>query len=105
MVTDSFLYTQEQRRLAAARQMRAQFDCGSPEELLCESQLPGHTVWSDWGGKRLAPKQILGEAFVAGAAWQSVAAYDALRSSGLRAANVSVVGANQQAIGARFSRV
>ena len=104
LVTDAFLYSPEQRRQAAARQMQTQLGPGAADELLCDSQLPRHTVWDQWPGQRLVPKFILGEAFVASAAWQCVAAYDTLCSPGLRAANVSVVGANQQAIGARFCR-
>ena len=50
------------------------------------------------------PKAVLGEAFVASAGWQCVLACDALRRREFSAANVSVVGANQQAIGARFER-
>jgi len=37
-------------------------------------------------------------------AWQSILACDALRRGQFDAANVSVVGTNQQAIGARFVR-
>jgi hypothetical protein len=61
-------------------------------------------AWDDWDGERLAPKQLLGEAFTASAAWQNVLACDALKRGRFDAANVSVVGANQQAIGARFIR-
>jgi hypothetical protein len=46
----------------------------------------------------------LGEAFVASAAWQCVAACDAIRQENFPAARVSIVGANQQAIGARFEK-
>ncbi len=105
LVTDSFLYTQARQRPAAAREMRAQFDQGAADELLCDGQLPRHTVWGEWAGRRLTPKTILGEAFVASAAWQCVAAYDAFAVPDLKAVNISVVGANQQAIGARFCRV
>jgi hypothetical protein len=44
----------------------------------------------------------VGEAFVAGAAWQCVAALDELSRNGFQEVNVSVVGCNQQAIAARF---
>jgi hypothetical protein len=51
---------------------------------------------------RLAPRVRLGEAFTAAAAWECVAAVDALRQGKFPAASVAVAGINQQAIGARF---
>ncbi|MGA3268209.1 MAG: beta-ketoacyl synthase N-terminal-like domain-containing protein [Verrucomicrobiota bacterium] len=100
-VTDSFLFTQEQRRADAARKMRAQLPAGSPDELLCESDT-SQAIWGDWAGRRLALKGIFGEAFTALAAWQCVAAGDAVRRRKFKAANVSIIGADQQAIGARL---
>ncbi len=41
---------------------------------------------------------------MAAAAWQCVAACDLFPSGQFTAANVSLVGANQQAIGARFKQ-
>jgi hypothetical protein len=61
-------------------------------------------AWAAWPGPRLAPKTILGEAFAASAAWQCVAACDTVQNRKFFAVNVSVVGANQQAIGARFEQ-
>jgi hypothetical protein len=104
MVTDAFLYTQEQTYPNAAHQMRAQFTEGGGDELLFDSQPPERTAWGNWKGRRLYLKPILGDAFSASAAWQCVAAHDALLGNNLSAANVSIVGANQQAIGARFCR-
>jgi hypothetical protein len=108
-VTDSFSFTRRQSRDAAARKMRSQLPPGGPDELLCLStrNVPGmdraeNTVWSDWLGIRSAPKAVLGEAFTASAAWQCVSACDAIRQGRVAAANVSVVGVSQQAIGARF---
>ena len=108
-VTDSFLFTQNQNRTVAARKMRAQLPAGAPGELLCTGgrNLAGtdaaeNRVWCDWTGIRLAPKAILGEGFLASTAWQCVAACAALARGHFSAANISVVGANQQAIGARF---
>jgi len=102
-ITDSFTYTQKQGRLAAAQQMALQLPAGAGSELLClsESKAFGQPLWP---GRRLAPKSVLGEAFVASAAWQCVAAGDALRREEFTAANVSIVGVNQQAIGARLQR-
>ena len=80
-------------------------------ELLCDST--GNSprtdaaelkAWRDWTGPRLSPKRILGEGLMAAAAWQCVAACDALAGGRFAAANVSLVGSNQQAMGARFVR-
>jgi hypothetical protein len=77
--------------------------------LLCTStqQLPRldaaeSQAWRDWPGVRVSPRAILGEAFQAATAWQCVTACDGIRHNKFAGANVSVVGANQQAIGARF---
>lgn len=110
-ITDSFLFTSTQTRAAAARRMRAQLPPtpNVESEALCLSaqgidriDAPELGAWMDWTGRRLAPKRILGEAFAASAAWQCVTACDAVRTGKHPAVNVSVVGANQQAIGARF---
>jgi hypothetical protein len=98
--------------------MRAQLDAArtklsarEAKELLClgtqnvpRTDTPEAEVWNDWTGSRLAPKASLGEAFSASAAWQCVLACDALQRVEFSAASVSVVGTNQQAIGARFVR-
>jgi hypothetical protein len=101
MVTDSFSYTQKQGRADAANKMRAQLPVAAANELICDSTGEGlehhHGV-----GQRLTPKAVLGEAFVASAAWQCVAACDLLRRNEFTAANVNTMGANQQAVGARF---
>ena len=108
-VTDSFLFTQNQSRTEAARKMRAQLPAGASGELLClgvqnlpRTDAAENLAWRDWAGLRLAPKAILGEAFLASAAWQCVAACAALARGRCSATNVSVVGTNQQAVGARF---
>jgi hypothetical protein len=85
-VTDSFPFTQTQSRADAARKMREQLPEAAPDGLPCGGEI----------------KKILGEAFNASAAWQCVAAVEAIRQKEFSAVNVSVVGANQQAVGARF---
>ncbi|MBU6400504.1 MAG: hypothetical protein KGS61_09315 [Verrucomicrobia bacterium] len=109
-VTDAFSFADRREQVEAARRMRAQLPAGAPGELLCLStrNLPGadlaeENAWGDWPGARLAPKVVLGEAFTAAAAWQCVLACESLRRGKFKAANVSVVGASQQAIGARFA--
>ncbi|MGA3163281.1 MAG: hypothetical protein ABSD77_03680 [Verrucomicrobiota bacterium] len=108
-ITDTFLFSTAGARSAAAQRMRAQLPESNPRELLCPGTQGVARVdadelaaWTDWTGARLAPKQLLGEAFTASAAWQCIAACDALGRGGFNAANVSIVGANEQAIGARF---
>lgn len=110
-VTDPFLFTNRQSRTTAAKRMRAQLPAESATDALCWGlqDIPlgdaaERAAWADWSGHRQAPKRILGEAFAASAAWQCVAACAALRDGNYAAVNVSVVGANEQAIGARFAR-
>ena len=100
-VTDSFPVTRNSDPDEAARKMRAQLPACSPNELLCSNET-GNPAWSDWTSARLTPKEVLGEGFVASSAWQCVAACDALQRCQYQAANVSITGANQQTIGARF---
>jgi hypothetical protein len=102
-ITDSFTFTQKQSYLAAAKLMESQLPAGGIKELLCVSA-GSHSTQVDRPGQPLAPKAIVGESFVASAAWQCVAACDAISCGKFTAANVSVVGANQQAVGARFER-
>ena len=102
-ITDSFPFTKLQNRAAATQQMRDQLGSGTPAELLCDSDNEA-TTWPDWPGRRLSTKRILGEAFNASAAWQCVIACDQIETGQTPAASVSIVGANQQAIGARFTR-
>jgi Beta-ketoacyl synthase, N-terminal domain len=116
VITDAFPFTARCERLAAAQRMKGQLCPASPtltadgaKELLClgTQRLVGAdaaelTTWQDWTGPRLAPKETFGEAFAASAAWQCVAACDALQRGEFSAASISVLGVNQQVIGARF---
>ena len=58
-------------------------------------------AWQDWSGPRLSPKKMLGEGLIAAAAWQTILAVEAVRRTNAPAL-ISVVGTNQQAIGAVF---
>jgi hypothetical protein len=100
-VTDSFPVGRKTDADEAARKMRAQLPPAASNELLCSNQ-NANVAWSDWTGARLHPKTILGEGFVASAAWQCVAGCDAVQRGQYQAANVIITGANQQTIGARF---
>jgi hypothetical protein len=62
-------------------------------------------AWQDWSETRLSPRVVLGEGLSAATAWQCITACAALADSQIDAANVSVVGGNEEAIGARFIRV
>ena len=111
LITDAHTYTARTNRAQAARLMREQLPPSSPAELLCDG-LGGSpradaaelAAWRDWTGPRLSPKRILGEGLMAAGAWQCVAACEGIVSGRFAAATVSLVGSNQQAIGARFVR-
>jgi 3-oxoacyl-[acyl-carrier-protein] synthase II len=110
-ITDAHTYSARCGRMQAAQIMRNQLGQSSPVELLCDgigssprADAPEFAAWQDWTGPRLSPKRILGEGLMASAAWQCVAACDAAAKGRFAAANVSLVGSNQQAIGARFIR-
>jgi hypothetical protein len=110
-VTEPQLYTSRQSRIQASRRMRAILPTGAADELLCDG-LQGCSradaaevgAWRDWPGARMSPKVVLGEGLMAASAWQCVAAIEALQQGRFCAANVSVIDANQQALGARFCR-
>lgn len=110
-ITDAHTYSSRKNRTQAARAMRGQLGKNSADELLCDgignsphADAAELTAWRDWTGPRLSPKRTLGEGLMAAAAWQCVAACDAVADRRFTAANVSLVGSNQQAIGARFVR-
>ncbi|HEX5399497.1 MAG TPA: hypothetical protein VFY06_10660 [Verrucomicrobiae bacterium] len=100
-ITDSFSFTQKQSRTKAACRMLEQLPAPAADELVCASndELFAGTALSR---KCLTPGKVLGDSFVALAAWQCVAACELIRQRKYNAGNVSVVGVNQQAIGARF---
>jgi 3-oxoacyl-(acyl-carrier-protein) synthase len=110
-ITAPHLYSSRRTVFDAAREMRAQLGPGAPDELLCDG-LTGSarwdqaesSAWRDWPGSRVSVKKCLGEGLMAAAAWQCVAACDALAHSPYSAASVSLVGCNEQALGARFVR-
>lgn len=105
-ITDSHTFQDEASQFTAALRMRSQLE-SSKTDLLCDSRTGVSRVdraeskaWNSWTGARLSPKTVLGEGLMAAAAWQTVAAIDAAGPG--RGTLVSVVGCNQQAIGARF---
>lgn len=105
-ITDSHPFSARHTRQQAAVAMRGQLGPGAPAELLStglRTDTAEEAAWRDWNGPRVSPKRILGEGLMAAAAWQCVVACDAVASGRFSAANVSLVGSNQQAIGARFT--
>jgi 3-oxoacyl-(acyl-carrier-protein) synthase len=110
-VTGAHLYAGHPTRLAAAKSMRGDFPPAQPHELLVDARCGSARVdqaetaaWQDWHGLRLSPRATLGEGLGAATAWQCVAACAALAAGAATAANVSVVGGNLQALGARFEK-
>jgi 3-Oxoacyl-[acyl-carrier-protein (ACP)] synthase III len=108
-ITDAHTFTAAVSRRQAALQMRSDLPAGSEHELLVDgldsspnTDAAETLAWQTWPGVRLSPKRILGEGLMASAAWQCVAACDVVAAGRTPAANVSLVGCNQQAVGARF---
>ncbi|MDE3067658.1 MAG: hypothetical protein KGJ60_08915 [Verrucomicrobiota bacterium] len=111
-ITHAHTYSTQTSRTRAARAMRGELGASSPGEVLCEglgasprADAAERSAWRDWTGPRLSPKGILGEGLMAAAAWQCVAACDAVAARQFKAAKVSLVGSNQQAMGARFAGI
>jgi 3-oxoacyl-(acyl-carrier-protein) synthase len=111
-VTDSHTFLSDRSRSQALQLARAELGNPPDRSLLCDGlqglHIPDrdeHAVWDQWTGARTSVKAVLGEALVASAAWQCIAAVDALGQKAYDAANVSVAGTNQQAIAAQFVRV
>ena len=106
-VTNPHIYS-NRSRAEAARQMRAQLSGGDllvdGLQGLARYDRPETEAWRDWSADRISPKLVLGEGLMAAAPWQCIAAIDALQHAGYSSALVSVVGCNQQAIGAQFIR-
>ena len=108
-ITDSQPFTSVASRHEAAQKVRAELPSCCTRQLLVDGlqNLPRFDAaetdtWRDWPGHRISPKTVLGEGLMAAAAWQCVIAIDSLKRGAHAAANVSVVGSNQQAIGAHF---
>ncbi|MDB6056709.1 MAG: kas 1 [Verrucomicrobiales bacterium] len=111
-ITDPHFYSNKSQKTDAIKNVRSDLaSIASASSLLCDSRVdckhfdaPEDTVWRDWSTSRLSPKTILGEGMMAGAAWQCVAAIDALRQTQTTSAVVSISGCLQQAVGASFAR-
>ena len=109
-ITDAYSYSRAQSRLLAVRKVRDELLGYSPGHVLVDGiqdaarlDAAETAAWSEWEGPRFSPKLVLGDGMMAGAAWQCVLAISSLAQNEYRAASVSVVGCNQQAIGAHFT--
>jgi len=111
-VSDAQLFHRTRSRSHAAERVRAEL-AGKHRgaEILFDSaqglERADHDerkAWTDWNQTRRSVKTIFGEGFMAAAAWQTVAAIDALREEQFEAATVNIVGCNEQAIAAQFIR-
>jgi len=110
-ITEPARYSNRVNRTIAALAMRRAMPTGAVAGLLCDgtqnlrrTDAPENAAWRDWPGHRWSPRRVLGEGQMAGAAWQCVAAAEAISRGEFSAACVSVVGCNQHATGARFVR-
>jgi 3-oxoacyl-(acyl-carrier-protein) synthase len=110
-VTSAHMFSSNQSRAESIRRARAELTASSVRTLLCDGlqnsprlDLDEQSAWSNWPGDRLSVKSIFGEGLMAAAAWQCVAAVDALRQNAYDASHVSIPGTNQQAIAAQFVR-
>jgi hypothetical protein len=108
-ITPAYSYSKRQSCYQAARLVRAALPAERADQLLCDSTKKSPkldaaelTAWQDWRGPRVSPKTVLGEGLSAASAWQCVLAIDALQHRLFTGVNVSVVGCNQQAVGAHF---
>ncbi len=108
-ITNAHTYSSRVSRSDAAKNVRRELPSVAVTDLLCDSSAGNFTTdkaeqsaWPDWSGPRLSVRRVLGEGMVAAAAWQCAAAVDAILAGQSSAANLSVMGTNQQAIGARF---
>lgn len=108
-ITQAHVYSRQISRAQAARAMRCELVSHGPGELLCDglggsprADAAESAAWQDWNGPRLSVKRPFGEGLMASAAWQCVAACLAVARTRVPVASVSLVGANQQAIGGRF---
>ena len=107
-ITDEHVY-HSQTKAAALLNMKTQLlphganpmlvDSTSSSTGICSEE---SNLWSTWKDLRLSPKQVLGEGLMASAAWQAVAAVDAIKNGVATEALMSVAGFHQHAIGAKF---
>ena len=108
-ISDSHLFNPGRSRADAVFRMRKDLNMNGSNTVLVDGlqairryDAAEESVWRDWTAARSSPKKIVGEGLIAAAAWQTVLAVEGIRG-GASAALVSIVGTNQQAIGAAFT--
>jgi hypothetical protein len=109
-ITDPHFYSNRLQKTDAIRNVRSELAGVGASSWLCDSRIdckhydgPEDNAWRDWSNPRVSPKSVLGEGMMAGAAWQCVAAVDAIRQNRTTSALVSISGCLQQAVGACFA--
>ena len=107
-ISDEHLYVGS-TKTAALQKMRAELPTQSSSAILADSTSSNGGIsaeeaelWLDWNGSHISPKRILGEGLMASAAWQVVAAADALMNGSAKEALISIAGFHQHAVGAHF---
>jgi 3-oxoacyl-(acyl-carrier-protein) synthase len=110
-ITDEFLYSSGGRMTALTGMKEQLAGLSADDAVLFDSTSGSRGVsetearlWADWPGPASSPKKILGEGLMASAAWQVIAAVDALAKGRARQALVSIAGLHQHAIGASLSK-
>lgn len=108
-VTDAFSFHDSSSKATAAAQMQQELAQAGSADWLGDSRTGSASIdaaetaaWASAVMPKWSVKKILGEAFAAASAWQCVLACERVASGAASAAGVSVVGCNQQAIGARW---
>lgn len=108
-ITDEHLY-KSGGKVEALANMKAQLPQPAGATLLADSTSSDAGIsaeeshlWKGWPGARISPKKILGEGLMASAAWQVVAAADAIANGSASKALISVAGFHQHAVGAHLS--
>lgn len=106
-VTDPWNFVGPRTRKSQVARMRSQLPAGNANDWLFSSigGFPSNDdaeicAWSNWPGRRIDAQKILGHGHATLAAWQCAAAYEAIRRRACTAAAISVVGVNEQAVGA-----
>jgi hypothetical protein len=110
-VTDPQLFVHTRGRAEAATWIGAALGGREADDDLLVDGLAGAAsddaelaAWADGPVRRLSPKRVLGDGLAAASAWQLVAAADAVQRGVTARAVVSVVGSNEQAVGAVLRR-
>lgn len=111
-VPDPVAFSAEADRAKAALRLRGEIASeDEPATLLVDGRCgvtridrAERVAWENWSGPCLSPRAITGEALGASAAFQCVAAVEAIRAGRVDQAIAFALGGNEQAAGARFGK-